>query len=328
MNTDRSITVIITTYNRADVLFETLRSVFDQSVMVDELLLVDDGSSDKTAKEVERFRASYPGWSIRLRYIYQDNQGKSAAINTAMRRVQTTWIAFNDSDDLWLPGKLEKQFETLECYPDCGVCFTNAGHSHPDPVWGKSFEFNNEDLGTDAYQGILTDPIEVAAKTRFIRMQTMIVRRNLLEQMGDFDVRLRVAQDLDFVFRLSLLTGFCFVNDSFVLMERDPDTLGRLTSVNPMGSLRRLLAHEIMYSKWIAILGENRPEIRSFLEKVLLVKQSQLSNLLLKRGRISEARLLLFKAFKRSKNIKIGFKYLLSLFFPGILCKRILSKGD
>ena len=325
---DRSITVIIPTYNRADVLFETLRSVFDQSVVVEELLLVDDGSTDGTINEVERFRASYPAWSLGLKYIYQNNQGKSAAINNAMKQVRTTWIAFNDSDDFWLPGKLEKQFETLEQYLNCGVCFCNAKHSHSDPVWGKNLEFDDEDLGTGEYQGVLADPIEVAAKTRFIRMQTMVVRRSLLEQMGDFDVRLRVAQDLDLVFRLSVLTDFCFINDTFVLMERDPNIQGRLTSVNPMGSLKRLLAHEIMYSKWIAILGENRPETRRYLEKVLLNKQSHLCNLLLECGRIGEAKSLLFKAFRQSKDIKIAVKYLLCLFLPGVITKRIRSKRD
>ena len=100
-----TISVIVPTYNRGHLLERALRSVLTQTHQQLELIIVDDGSVDNTADVVSTYDAD-----SRVRYIrHQDNLGSSVARNTGIRHAQGEYIAFLDSDDEWLPTKLEKQ---------------------------------------------------------------------------------------------------------------------------------------------------------------------------------------------------------------------------
>ncbi|MGD9255575.1 MAG: glycosyltransferase family A protein, partial [Chromatiales bacterium] len=105
-----TISVIIPTCNRVETLPRALDSVLAQTLSVDEVIVVDDGSTDGTADLV---RASYP----QVRLLQQPNRGVSAARNRGIRKATGDWIAFLDSDDRWLPAKLEAQFRLIEQHP-------------------------------------------------------------------------------------------------------------------------------------------------------------------------------------------------------------------
>ena len=80
--------------------------MFEQTIDIHELVLVDDGSTDGTDRVVEALAVDHPDWRGRLKYRRQDNGGKSAALNAGLALASGDWIAFNDSDDHWLPEKL------------------------------------------------------------------------------------------------------------------------------------------------------------------------------------------------------------------------------
>ena len=94
--------VIIPTYNRAKLVCEAIESVFNQTFKDFELLIVDDGSTDNT-KEVLKPYLSDP----RVKYIYQENKKRAVARNNGIRNSKSEWIAFLDSDDLWIEDHLE-----------------------------------------------------------------------------------------------------------------------------------------------------------------------------------------------------------------------------
>ena len=100
MSETPKVSVIIATYNRATFLAETIDSVLQQRFRHYELIVVDDGSTDHTRTLVESYRS-------RIRYLYQENRGPSAARNLGVRHARAPWIAFQDSDDLTEPDHLE-----------------------------------------------------------------------------------------------------------------------------------------------------------------------------------------------------------------------------
>ncbi|MCP4075124.1 MAG: glycosyltransferase family 2 protein, partial [Gammaproteobacteria bacterium] len=105
------ISVIIPSYNRESTLIRALNSVLNQSSKADEIIVIDDGSTDNTAN---RIRQQFP--SVKL--IQQTNQGVSAARNTGIKATQFEWIALLDSDDEWLPDKLARIRHAQQKHPD------------------------------------------------------------------------------------------------------------------------------------------------------------------------------------------------------------------
>lgn len=111
------ITVIIPTFNRVHTLPRAIDSVLAQTLVVDEIIIIDDGSTDGTGQLVQQH---YPS----LKYIYQTNKGVSAARNCAIKESSNTWLAFLDDDDEWMPHKLEYQIQLLQSNPEAKLCHT------------------------------------------------------------------------------------------------------------------------------------------------------------------------------------------------------------
>jgi glycosyltransferase involved in cell wall biosynthesis len=115
-----SISVIIPAYNGSRFIGETLESVLAQTLQPDEVLVIDDGSTDDTAAIAESF-------APRVRVFSHSKQHTSAARNFGIQQASSEWIAFIDHDDLWEPNKFERQMEELALHPEADVCYT--GHA-------------------------------------------------------------------------------------------------------------------------------------------------------------------------------------------------------
>ncbi len=110
------VSVIIPTYNRADLVCESINSVFAQSYRDFEILVVDDGSTDNTAEVLRPLAAQGL-----IRYIHQNNGGEASARNKGILEAKGRYIAFLDSDDLFEPEKLELQTAYLQAHPETGL---------------------------------------------------------------------------------------------------------------------------------------------------------------------------------------------------------------
>lgn len=189
------VSVIIATRNRAQMLAEAIASVAAQSFQGWELLIVDDGSTDHTKRVVQEAARD----DARIRYTCQAYGGVSKARNTGIAASTGAYVAFLDDDDQYLPEKLATQVVHLDRCPQIG--FVYAQNEWVDQQ-GRS-------LGTQPQQPVTTlrELVEQCA----IPLQTVMVRRRLLEQVGGFDERLTIGEDYDLWLRLARVTRFEFL---------------------------------------------------------------------------------------------------------------------
>lgn len=183
-----SVAVIIPAFNREHLIRETLESVLAQNLPADEIIVVDDGSTDNTAAVA----ASYPGVQV----LRQSNCGESAARNHAVRTAKSEWVAFLDSDDVWRPDKLQVQMAALARTPGYDACTCNAIQM-ADPGDPKGFEMPPLNLPP-------SDQIAPGLRGS-VRLPpgTVVVRRQLVLDVGGFDPEARYAEDWEFWLRLA-----------------------------------------------------------------------------------------------------------------------------
>ncbi len=113
------VSVIIPAYNASATVCTAVDSALGQTFTNHEVIVVDDGSTDAT-------RSRLDGYGSRIRYVYQQNQERSAARNNGIRHARGDLLAFLDADDYWAPHKLEKQVTLLDAHPDLGLVFSWA----------------------------------------------------------------------------------------------------------------------------------------------------------------------------------------------------------
>lgn len=182
-----TVAVIIPAFNQGHFLGEAIQSVLTQTFEDFEALVIDDGSTDNTAQVALSFEDS------RFRYIYQKNQGLSAARNTGIRCSTAPLITFLDSDDLFLPEKLSLLISELERRPDAGLA---AGQALPIDEKGQRVgKIFDRKPPEDGAQLLLGNPLHVGS---------IMMRRDWQEKVGFFDEELRSYEDWDMWLRLAL----------------------------------------------------------------------------------------------------------------------------
>lgn len=162
-----------------------LRSILAQTRLPDELIVVDDGSTDATADLVRRV---FP----QVRYFYQKNKGVSAARNLGMRRATGQWLALLDSDDEWFPEKLARQLAELDKHPDLLV-------SHTNEIWIRNGKPANQKKRHKKYGGRI---FKKCLPLCVISPSSVMLHRSVLRQVGMFDESLPVCEDYDLWLRL------------------------------------------------------------------------------------------------------------------------------
>ena len=180
------LTVIIPTYNRGWILKEAIDSVLTQDYKDFELIVVDDGSTDNTSEIL----ASY-GNDIRV--LFQENKGVSAARNRGIAEASGQFIAFIDSDDLWLPQKLSTQVEFFNQTPDALICQT-------EEVWIRKGKRVNPKMRHKKPSGMIFEP---SLELCLVSPSAVMIRRVLFDRVGAFDVTLPACEDYDLWLRIS-----------------------------------------------------------------------------------------------------------------------------
>lgn len=178
------VSVIIPTYNRAGFVVEAIQSVLAQTISDFELIIVDDGSTDSTREVLSDFISKRT-----IRYIRQNNQGEAAARNTGIDEARGRYIAFLDSDDLFCPEHLGQHIEYLEQHPEAGL--VQSSFSKFDPL-GNNLGVRD----TTWFSGWIYPQILLQWNS-LIAIDTVVVPRRVLEEIGLFDESLHQATDLD-----------------------------------------------------------------------------------------------------------------------------------
>lgn len=207
------VSVIIPTYNRAKYVRHAIDSVLGQTYPNYEIIVVDDGSTDNT-------REALKPYVNRIKYIYQEHSGHSAARNTAIHASRGQWIAFLDSDDTWLPAKLSRQMEILN-HSRAKVCFTNIIWNSEDRE--KSSENQLPCKKNNSGEQVFDEPFDLLLFESVHKvLVTLVVERDLLFRVGCFDERLNRHVDVRLCFRLAFEAPFAYVNQPLAVIDRRP----------------------------------------------------------------------------------------------------------
>jgi len=182
------VSVIIPTHNRAWCLERAIASVLVQTHADLELIVVDDGSIDETLDVIAGFEQDG-----RLQYFFQPRQGVSAARNAGVGRARGHNIAFLDSDDAWLPEKLEKQLAYMQRHPTFAICQT-------EEIWYRKGRRVNPRMIHRKQAG---DIFEISLERCMISPSAVMFRRELWDRFGGFDERLPACEDYDLWLRIT-----------------------------------------------------------------------------------------------------------------------------
>ena len=191
------ISVVVPTYNRADLLEEAIQSVLQQEYANWELLVVDDGSTDDTGEVLDRY-----GSEDRIRTFRQPNSGQAVARNQGIRNARGEFVAFLDSDNRWLPHKLRAQAEYLAEHDEIDVLYGDIEtiDMSGNLVAGLS---SRERFSGEVWRELLVD--------NFVNFNTSVVRTAKLREVGGLDETVRRADDYDLWLRLSTRARFQYL---------------------------------------------------------------------------------------------------------------------
>lgn len=282
------ISVIIPTYNRAPLLKNAIESVLGQTYSVYEIIVVDDGSTDETGQVLGKYIETDAGRGQRICYVYQQRQGKSLALNNGLQHVQGEWVAFLDSDDVWLPDKLEWQVRAIQQFENhCGACFTDARFINNPYI--KATAFQRARKYYKDLIGWVPDPVQfVASIPHGVMMQTLIVRTTVMRQIGEFDSKLFLHEDSDFLFRLALATKLCFVDLPLVNIDRTPNRAVGLVELLEK-DLLRLPQRQYLYEKWLRLSEGQEKKVKNLIRERLRSIHSEWASFYLEKGEYERA---------------------------------------
>jgi glycosyltransferase involved in cell wall biosynthesis len=272
------VSVIIPTYNREKIITRAIDSVFAQTYQDFEIIVLDDGSQDNTKAVVE-------GYGTKVHYFYQNNKGIAGARNAGMHQAAGEYIAFLDSDDYWLPGKLERQMALFSEHPEYGMAACQCGSVQID---GTYREKNRP--GKSGW--ILYDLFN----KNFIRTSSAVITRTCLEKVGGFDEALREGEEYDYWLRIAAEFAVGFINEPLTVYVDNTDGMstdsltGRLHRLKvleknylkkkiPLHMYRRRIADTCHYIGRHYIEKGNRPEGLAYLKKAQKLHPAYLKNL-------------------------------------------------
>ena len=194
------ISVVIPTYNRCVLLKRAISSVLNQTIRSKKIIVVDNGSTDKT---YEMISSLFP----QITYIYENRRGVSIARNKGIKNCHSSWIAFLDSDDVWEPQKLEKQ-----------LFFTNNINKkfrliHTNEIWYKNDKFQNQSRKHQKSGG---DIFQKSLEFCCISPSSAFIKKEVFDDYGFFDESLEVCEDYDMWIRITAKEEVGFLDKPFV----------------------------------------------------------------------------------------------------------------
>jgi CTP:molybdopterin cytidylyltransferase MocA len=267
----RSVSVIIPAYNSEAFLENAIRSVLAQSYPIHEVIVVNDGSTDRTGE----LAAAFGG---QVRVVSQQNQGLAASRNNGVAAAASEFVAFLDSDDAWAPEKIERQLAAMAAQPDAVMCYTGLMVVHQDG--------SQVPTEPSAVEGLA---LRLRAGNPGIAPSSVLMRRVAFLQSGGFNVALRRCEDWEMWVRLIRIGPFCRVAEPLTLytsnttgLSADPKAMFEIAEGLLEGTLlaglqgperwlwrRRILSHQAYRSAMTARgAGKLREELRYMLHSV------------------------------------------------------------
>ncbi len=271
------VSVILPTYNRAHFLKDTLGSLVSQTFKGFEVVVVDDGSTDGTPDIIKTYSSK-----INLRpLISRENHGVSWARNQGLRASRAPWVAFLDSDDTWMPKKLEIQMKYLEKNPDLQICQT-------EEIWIRNGRRVNPMKKHEKKGGsIFKRCLELCV----VSPSATMISRKLLDEVGAFDEDLPACEDYDLWLRISCRYPIGLIPEPLITKRGGhPDQLSR---EYPSMDLYRIRSIQKLLECGSLTREQRELAVRELLKKVTIYTEGAK-----KRGKVEEAE----KLWKRTED--------------------------
>jgi glycosyltransferase involved in cell wall biosynthesis len=321
------VSVVIPTYNRAHTVVACIESALAQSFTGLEVIVVDDGSSDDTGSVLKQ------AFGDRIRYYFQTNQGASVARNRGVEEAQGEWIAFLDSDDLWENEKLEWQLKALEQFgPQCGGCYTDVrffNHSETRTMFQLvEHEFRHEGK-MGAKPDVLERLVRPGGSGMVVCLSSLVARADLVRKTGGFDLTLLYSQDSEFMFRLAMLTGLCYVNLPLVRFDRSPAEIRHVGVQSEWNKMEFWLRDSQLRLEGLLRLSESLPKgIRNVIRERLSGVHSGWANWHLENGDYGKAREAASKAAQLNLTLNVAAKWLLTWMSPQMALRTVQRRKE
>ena len=315
------VSVVIPTYNRAIKVREAIESVLSQTFSDLEVIVVDDGSTDDTGIALQE------AFGDRIRYYQQANQGASVARNKGIAEARGEWIALLDSDDLWEKDKIEWQLKALDRFgAKCGGCYTNVRfYNHPETR--TIFELAESSYRHEPEMGINGDALRLLVRPGGAGMvvcpSSFLGRADLVKQTG-FNANIRYSEDSDFLFRVAMRTGFCYVNRPLVWFDRSPAELrhvGVAAEWNKMDFFLRNCQRRL--EGLVSLRASLPPDVNKVIREELRTIHSGWVNWYLQTGHYGEARKAVWRAARTDLTLGIAVKGFLTWSYPKLALRSV-----
>jgi len=245
MDDPGKVSIIIPTYNRAEVLERALKSVLTQTYENHEVIVIDDGSTDNTESIISKY-------SSKIRYFSKLHAGVSAARNLGLEKSVGTWVCFLDSDDYWLPEKLKRQMTYISENPGMMVVQT-------DEKWIRNGIFVNPMKKHQKHDGWI---FKQCLPLCIVSPSAVMVHQKVFNDVGVFDESFPVCEDYDLWLRISLKYPIGFIPEKLIVktgghtdqlsrkywgMDRyRVRALEKILSAELTAEQKRLVLHEIV----------------------------------------------------------------------------------
>ncbi|MFK8046428.1 MAG: glycosyltransferase family 2 protein [Crocinitomicaceae bacterium] len=277
------VSIVVPIYNTELYLSETIASVLSQTYNNWELLLIDDGSIDKSAEICRGFSQK----DKRIQYYFKQNGGQASARNFGIKKSSGAWIAFLDSDDIWLPSKLEDQFEAVEAH-------------NPDFLYGLGYYFYEEkDEQLVPYEWITgqrsgKDFFQILYASCAVNTNTVLIKKALFETVGffneseilrgteDWDLWLRISKKIDTVYGSPKRNVYYRIHDNGIhlqhvrMLRGKAEIYGQYDNDKKVSRLLRLKEYRYIYREMMNRLWEENKGTEIKLEFKNFVKKDTL----------------------------------------------------
>lgn len=226
------VSIVIPTYNRAWTLSQAIDSVLNQAYCNRELIVVDDGSTDHT-------KALLATYGEKIKIILQENRGVSAARNRGIEMASGEYIALLDSDDIWLPEKIESQIQFFKENPHALICQTQE-------IWIRNGRRVNPKRRHQKKSGMI---FESSLSLCLVSPSAVMFHRNLIETIGIFDEAIPACEDYDMWLRVSCKYPVYLINKNLIIKRGGhEDQLSRQPGLDKyrIYSIKKLLDNGIL----------------------------------------------------------------------------------
>lgn len=229
--------VVIPLYNGRDHVLETIRSVLNSTVLPQQIIVVDDGSTDGSAELVKDLALTH-GTATRITCFQQTNQGPNAARNAGIAAGSAPLVALLDADDLWMPTKLEEQLALIE-HSDVALVYCGYHEIDAEGQVRMGSRIVAPELRGRVFDRLLLENRISGSSS------AVLIRRTVLDQVGPFDVSLKGSEDWDMWLRIAEEHSIDAAQQDLVAIRRHANS----AQTDTLAMLRNMIAFQ---AKWFA----------------------------------------------------------------------------